>query len=86
MTMMDKLETEITDLKEKCEAQREQIEKNFGGTYEEVLDLNLNRTKYLIYDIRLLRFFKDSIDFIIEFEDGQTQFMHIKPGEIRMTF
>lgn len=86
MTMMDKLETEITDLKEKCEAQREQIEKNFGGTYKEVLDLNLNRTKYLIYDIRLLRFFKDSIDFIIEFEDGQTQFLHIKPGEIRMTF
>lgn len=86
MTMMDKLETEITDLKEKCEAQREQIEKNFNGTYKEVLDLNLNRTKYLIYDIRLLRFFKDSIDFIIEFEDGQTQFLHIKPGEIRMTF
>lgn len=86
MTMMDKLETEITDLKEKCEAQREQIEKNFNGTYKEVLDLNLNRTKYLIYDIRLLGFFKDSIDFIIEFEDGQTQFLHIKPGETRMTF
>ncbi len=86
MTIMDKLEAKIADLKEKCEAQRKHIEKNFNGTYKEVIDLSYNRAGYLICDIRLLRFFKDSIDFIIEFEDGQTQFLHIKPGEIRMTF
>lgn len=86
MTMMDKLEAKIADLKEKCEAQRKYIEKNFNGTYKEVIDLNHKRIDYLICDIRLLTFSEDSIDFIIEFEDGQTQFLHIKPGEIRMTF
>lgn len=86
MTMVDKLEAKIADLKEKCEAQRKYIEKNFSGTYKEVIDFNHNRTDYLICDIRLLDFYEDSIDFIIEFEDGQTQFLHIKPGEIRMNF
>lgn len=86
MTMMDKLEAKIADLKEKCEAQRKHIEKNFNGTYKEVIDLSHNRTDYLICDISLLKFSEDSIDFIIEFEDGQTQSLHIKPGEIRMNF
>lgn len=48
MTMMDKLEAKSADLKEKCEAQRKHIEKNFNGTYKEVIDLSYNRTDYLI--------------------------------------
>ncbi len=84
MTMIEKLENEMKELREKCEAQREVIEKNFSNTYKDVLDLNVNRSDYLIHDIRLLNFYEDSIIFIVEFEDGKTSYLDIKPGEINL--
>jgi len=85
MTMVKKLENEIKELKEKCEAQRNHIEKSFDNTYKEVIDLNMNRSTYLINTINLLNFDKERITFTVEFEDGHTSFLYIKPGEINLS-
>lgn len=85
MTMIKKLEGEIKELREKCNAQREHIGKNFNNTYKDVIDLNINRSTYLINAINLLNFDKDSITFTVEFEDGQTSYLRIKPGEISLS-
>ncbi len=85
MTMIEKLENEMKELREKCEAQREVIERNFSNTYKDVLDLNANRSAYLIHEIKLLNFYEDAIAFTVEFEDGKTSYLYIKSGEINLT-
>lgn len=85
MTMREKFEKEIKELAEKCEAQRHIIEKNFNNTYEDVLNLNTYRSRYLINEIKLLNFDKDFITFIVEFEDGQHSYLKISPDKIELT-
>ena len=85
MTMREKLEKELKELAEKCEAQRCIIEKNFNNTYEDVLDLNTNRSRYLVSEIKLLNFDKEFITFIVEFEDGQDSYLRITPDKIGLT-
>lgn len=85
MTMIKKLEDEIKELKEKNEAQRHHIEESFNNTYKDVLDLNTNRSTYLINAINLLNFDKEYITFLVKFEDEETMYLKIKPGdEIRL--
>lgn len=82
MTTVENLENQIKEIKEKCKAQREIIERDFGNTYKDLLDLNKSKAIYLIHDISLLDFYEDRVVFAITFEDGDRAFLDITPNKI----
>ena len=89
MTVKEKLEKEIAELKQKCELIRKGLFLTENGTRksylnaDEWVDIWRNRTAYLINDIRLLsvepksEYFKPCLRFIIAFEDDNSEYIDV---------
>lgn len=89
MTQKEKLEKEISELKEKCEKFRNKIfftndgKKKDHFNANEWLDIQQNRTKYLIHKIELLsvnpktEYSNPYLRFIIEFEDSSSELTEV---------
>lgn len=89
MTVKEKLEKEITELKQKCEVVRKGLfftedgKKKSYLNADEWVDVWRNRTVYLINDIKLIsvdpksEYSEPCLRFIIAFEDDNSEYIDV---------
>jgi hypothetical protein len=89
MTQKERLEQDIKELQQKCKAARNEIiadgVRNWNA--DKWLDVWYRKGELMIHDIRLLsvepkrEYIEPCLRFIIEFEDGQTEFINVNLPE-----